>query len=97
MEVGHELKSRLVFLVPSEVEESSLRRRICTESKKLWVVAGPAILTRLAVVGVLFTTQAFMGHVGSLELAGYALAFTVIDRFTVSILVRYILTLCINS
>ncbi|XP_078152383.1 protein DETOXIFICATION 21-like [Carex rostrata] len=86
--MGDELNSRLVFLLPAEEEkeESSLTRRIWAESKKLWVVAGPAILTRLASVGVLFTTQAFLGHVGSLELAGYALSFTVIDRFTVSIL-----------
>ncbi|KAJ4807072.1 Protein DETOXIFICATION [Rhynchospora pubera] len=81
-----EVNSRLVSLLPKEEEEHSLSTRICAESKKLWVVAGPAILTRFAVVGVLISTQAFLGHVGSLELAGYALSFTVIDRFAVSIL-----------
>ncbi|XP_072960843.1 protein DETOXIFICATION 20-like isoform X2 [Typha angustifolia] len=67
-------------------EEEKLSCRLWAESKKLWIVAGPAIFMRFSTMGVLVTTQAIVGHVGPTELAGYALAFTVFDRFAVSIL-----------
>ncbi|XP_072982998.1 protein DETOXIFICATION 21-like isoform X2 [Typha latifolia] len=75
-------------LLPLEelAEEEKLSCRLWAESKKLWIVAGPAIFMRFSTMGVLVTTQAIVGHVGPTELAGYALAFTVFDRFAVSIL-----------
>jgi multidrug resistance protein, MATE family len=79
--------SEKLLRIPSEHGDESLSKRVWTESKKMWVVAGPAILTRFSTVGILVITQAFMGHVGTTELAAYALSFTVIDRLAVSILV----------
>ncbi|XP_072982999.1 protein DETOXIFICATION 21-like [Typha latifolia] len=66
-----------------EVDEkaNSLGRRIWAESKKMWVVAGPGIFTRFSTFGVSVISQAFIGHVGSTELAAYALVFTVLVRF----------------
>ncbi|WJX29688.1 Protein DETOXIFICATION 21, variant 2 [Trifolium repens] len=67
-------------------EEESLRKRVWDESKKIWVVAGPAIFTRFSSFGMNVITQAFVGHIGSTELAAYALVSTVLTRFVIGIL-----------
>ncbi|KAK1392062.1 Multidrug resistance pump [Heracleum sosnowskyi] len=66
--------------------EKPFKDRIWTESKKMWIVAGPAIFTRFSTMGVSIISQAFIGHVGSLELAAYALVSTVFLRFAIGIL-----------
>ncbi|XP_058078285.1 protein DETOXIFICATION 20-like [Magnolia sinica] len=62
-------------------ERQDLKGRIWIESKKLWTVAGPSILTRISSFGILVVTQAFMGHIGETELSSYALVLTLITRF----------------
>ncbi|KAF2909291.1 hypothetical protein DAI22_11g015800 [Oryza sativa Japonica Group] len=69
-----------------EEEVGSLGRRVLVESKKLWVVAGPSICARFSTFGVTVISQAFIGHVGATELAGYALVSTVLMRFSGGIL-----------
>ncbi|KAJ4777255.1 Protein DETOXIFICATION [Rhynchospora pubera] len=69
---------------PSE-HDGSLRIRVCTESKKLWVVAGPAIFNHFATMGVMGITQALLGHVGTTELAAFALS-NVMDSLAVGVL-----------
>ncbi|RWW16046.1 hypothetical protein BHE74_00031056 [Ensete ventricosum] len=71
----------------AEVEEG-LGRRLWKENKKLWVVAGPSIFTRFSTFGVTVISQAFVGHIGSTELAAYAVVSTVLMRFANGILVR---------
>ncbi|XP_077247628.1 protein DETOXIFICATION 20-like [Tasmannia lanceolata] len=74
-------------LLPSEKGDGEeLKGRIWSESKKLWRVSGPAILTRLSVFGMLVVTQAFIGHIGETELAAYALVQSIIVRFAKGIL-----------
>ncbi|XP_077248892.1 protein DETOXIFICATION 23-like isoform X2 [Tasmannia lanceolata] len=74
-------------LLPSEKGEGEdLKGRIWSESKKLWRVAGPSILTRLSLFGMFVVTQAFMGHIGEIELAAYALVQTILLRFANGIL-----------
>ncbi|CAL9128687.1 protein DETOXIFICATION 21-like isoform X1 [Musa acuminata AAA Group] len=68
-----------------EVEEG-LGRRLWKENKKLWVVAGPSIFTRFSTFGVTVISQAFVGHIGSSELAAYAVVSTVLMRFANGIL-----------
>lgn len=72
-------------LLPEKVEkvttEETLKDKIWVENKKMWVVAGPAIFTRFSNFGINIITQAFVGHIGSTELAAYALTFTVLVRF----------------
>ncbi|KAF8398082.1 hypothetical protein HHK36_017008 [Tetracentron sinense] len=72
----------------AEIEESDvkLKTKIWGETKKLWVVAGPAIFTRFSTFGINVISQAFIGHIGSTELAAYALVATVLLRFTNGIL-----------
>ncbi|KAK4282053.1 hypothetical protein QN277_013474 [Acacia crassicarpa] len=69
-----------------EDEALSLVERIWKESKMMWVVAFPAIFTRFSTFGIHVTGQAFVGHIGSKELAAYALVFTVLLRFANGIL-----------
>ena len=70
-----------------EEESSSLGRRAWEENKKLWVVAGPSIFTRFSSFGLTVISQAFVGDIGSTELAAYALVSTVLMRFSNGILV----------
>ncbi|KAI3926867.1 hypothetical protein MKX01_032782 [Papaver californicum] len=70
-----------------EIEENeNLKTKLLAESKKLWVVAAPAIFTRFSTFGISMITQVFIGHMGSTELAAYSLVFTVLFRFTNGIL-----------
>ncbi|XP_047948203.1 protein DETOXIFICATION 21-like isoform X2 [Salvia hispanica] len=63
------------------INEESLQRKILVENKKMWVVAGPAIFTRFSTFGINVISQAFVGHIGSTELAAYALVLTLLTRF----------------
>jgi hypothetical protein len=58
------------------------------ESKKLWHIVGPAIFQRIALYGVNVVTQAFIGHLGDLELAAFSIAATVVAGFNFGFLVR---------
>ncbi|KAM3266743.1 protein DETOXIFICATION 21 [Capsicum annuum] len=70
-----------------EDQEQKLKDMILNENKKLWVVAGPAILTRFSTFGVNIISLAFIGHIGATELAAYSLIFTVLLRFSIGILI----------
>lgn len=52
------------------------------ESKKLWGIAGPAIITILCQYGIMSVTQIFAGHLGSLQLAAVSIGVFVIGGFT---------------
>ncbi|CAN6480098.1 unnamed protein product [Victoria cruziana] len=68
-------------LLDHVVEEASLLRRTWIESKKLWRIVGPAAITRISMYGMTVITQAFVGHLGDLELAAVSIATTVIVGF----------------
>lgn len=77
--------------------ESSLKNKIWSETKKLWIVAGPAILIPFSTFGIHVISQAFIGHISATELAAYALVFTVIFRVVLGIqlgMVNGVGTLC---
>ncbi|KAJ6433963.1 hypothetical protein OIU84_017637 [Salix udensis] len=67
-------------------EELRFKDKLWTETKKMWVVAGPAIFSRFSTFGINVVSQAFIGHIGSKELAAYSLVFTVLLRFSNGIL-----------
>lgn len=58
------------------------------ESKKIWRVATPSIISRVSSFGTIVVTQSFIGHISSVDLAGYALVQTLIVRFVNGILVN---------
>lgn len=61
--------------------------RVWNESKKLWEIAAPAILTAVAQFSFEFVTAAFIGHVGELELAAVSVVQNVIEGFVYGIMV----------
>ncbi|CAA7059273.1 unnamed protein product [Microthlaspi erraticum] len=63
-----------------------MREKVWRESKKLWIVAAPAIFTRFSTFGVSLISQAFIGHLGPTELAAFSISFTVLLRFSNGIL-----------
>ncbi|CAN8290231.1 unnamed protein product [Cochlearia groenlandica] len=63
-----------------------MRKKVLRESKKLWIVAAPAIFTRFSTFGVSLISQAFIGHLGPTELAAFSISFTVLLRFSNGIL-----------
>ncbi|RDX72452.1 Protein DETOXIFICATION 21, partial [Mucuna pruriens] len=89
--MGEELKEKLLHQPNNSLEnieeEEPLRKRVWEESKKMWVVAGPAIFTRFSTFGITVVSQSFIGHIGSTELAAYALVITVLVRFANGILI----------
>ncbi|XP_014491158.1 protein DETOXIFICATION 21 [Vigna radiata var. radiata] len=87
--MGEEEKEKLLHEVEKKCleEEESVGKRVWEESKKMWVVAGPAIFTRFSTFGIMVVTQSFIGHIGSTELAAYALVMTVLVRFANGVLI----------
>lgn len=80
-----------------EGEGEGVKEMLWRETKKLWVVAGPAIFARFATFGVHIITQAFIGHIGPIQLAAYALVGTVLLRFANSIQVTFNMNSCFTS
>ncbi|TXG66382.1 hypothetical protein EZV62_007657 [Acer yangbiense] len=66
-------------------EGVKLKDKLWIENKKMWIVAGPAIFTKFSTFGVNLVSQAFVGHIGSVELAAYSLVITVLVRFAMGV------------
>lgn len=69
-------------------QATNLKTRVWVESKKIWRVTFPAMLARVTVFGLLVITQAFIGRIGQIELAAYALVQIIGVRFANGITVR---------
>ncbi|RYR53710.1 hypothetical protein Ahy_A06g028928 [Arachis hypogaea] len=67
-------------------KDSSVGKRVWKESKKMWVVAGPAIMSRFSTFGITVVSQSFIGHIGSTDLAAYALVMTLLVKFANGVL-----------
>ncbi|KAJ9563903.1 hypothetical protein OSB04_009063 [Centaurea solstitialis] len=67
-------------------KEGDLQRKIWIESRKIWRIALPAIISRVFAFGTLVVTQSFIGHISATDLAGYALVQTLTVRFVNGIL-----------
>ncbi|KAF7140588.1 hypothetical protein RHSIM_Rhsim06G0075800 [Rhododendron simsii] len=63
-------------------EETGLKRRLWVETKKLWHLVGPTILSRICAATFAVVTQAFAGHLGDVELASISIVNTVILGFS---------------
>ncbi|KAH6820849.1 MATE efflux family protein [Perilla frutescens var. hirtella] len=68
-------------------EEGDLKKRVYVESKKVWRVAFPSMISRVSSFGTIVVTQSFIGHISSVDLAGYALVQTLLVRFVNGILI----------
>ncbi|GFP82104.1 protein transparent testa 12 [Phtheirospermum japonicum] len=63
-----------------------LKVRVCEESKRIWRVALPGVISRVTLFGSVIITQSFIGHIASVDLAGYALVQTLWVRFVLGVL-----------
>ncbi|KAG8372250.1 hypothetical protein BUALT_Bualt12G0046900 [Buddleja alternifolia] len=68
-------------------QEGELKGRVFEESKKIWRVALPSLISRVASFGTVVVTQSFIGHIGAVNLASYALVQTLGVRFVNGILI----------
>ncbi|GAB4844972.1 hypothetical protein Ancab_038365 [Ancistrocladus abbreviatus] len=68
----------------TEKEEKLMR--VWIESKKLWHIAGPSILSRVASFSMNVVTVAFAGHLGDLDLAALSIANNVFVGFSFGLL-----------
>ncbi|XP_022744001.1 protein DETOXIFICATION 24-like isoform X2 [Durio zibethinus] len=78
------------FLTHGEEEEedkTDLKRRVWIETKTIWRVAFPSMLARVTSFGMIVVTQSFLGHIGKVELATYALVQSIFVRFINGILI----------
>ncbi|OMP01320.1 Multi antimicrobial extrusion protein [Corchorus olitorius] len=79
-------KAKAEVIKDEDEEEKDLTRRVLIESKKLWVIVGPSIISRVASYSMNIITQAFAGHLGDVELAAISIANTVIVGFNFGLL-----------
>ncbi|KAF5471933.1 hypothetical protein F2P56_008692 [Juglans regia] len=68
-------------------DNSNLAWRIWVETRRIWKIAFPSMLARVTQFGMFVVTQAFIGHLGEVELAAYALIQIITVRFANGILV----------
>ncbi|XP_061371737.1 protein DETOXIFICATION 27-like [Gastrolobium bilobum] len=67
-------------------EEHDFCKKLWIETKKLWLIVGPSIFSRVAAFTMNVVTQAFAGHLGDVELAAISIANTVIVGFNFGLL-----------
>ncbi|XP_047941834.1 protein DETOXIFICATION 24-like isoform X2 [Salvia hispanica] len=82
---GDGLQERL--LSSGNEPEVDLKEKVYVESKKIWRVAFPSVISRVSSFGTIVVTQSFIGHISSVDLAGYALVQTLLVRFVNGILI----------
>ncbi|MBA0618576.1 hypothetical protein Godav_027896 [Gossypium davidsonii] len=68
-------------------KDDDLKTRVWVESKTIWRIAFPSILSRVTSFGMVVVTQSFLGHIGQVELATYALIQSILVRFMYGILI----------
>lgn len=64
-------------------------REFMVESKKLWYLAGPAILTSICQYSLGAITQTLAGHLGTLDLAAFSVENSVIAGFSFGVMVYF--------
>ncbi|KAJ4840780.1 Protein DETOXIFICATION 27 [Turnera subulata] len=79
-------KHQQALVLQDDPREERLSRRVLVESKKLWHIVGPAIISRITSYSMLVITQAFAGHLGDLELGAISIANNVIVGFDFGLL-----------
>ncbi|KAL2232907.1 protein DETOXIFICATION 24 isoform X2 [Sesamum indicum] len=81
----NEVQERL--LASGTDQEGDLKGRVYEESKKIWRVALPGVISRVTSFGTVVVTQSFLGHISAVDLAGYALVQSLGVRFVNGVLI----------
>ncbi|KAG8372256.1 hypothetical protein BUALT_Bualt12G0047500 [Buddleja alternifolia] len=87
MDYNSSIEESLLLSHEAEEKGYNLKAKIFEESKKIWRVATPSVISRVSSFGTIVVTQSFIGHISSVDLAGYALAQTLSVRFVNGLLV----------
>lgn len=74
----------------SNVKVRKIGSRTCDESKKLWKIAAPAIITAVAQFSIGFVTVAFVGQLGEVELAAVSVVQNVLEGFVFGVMVSLV-------
>ncbi|CAL1367601.1 unnamed protein product [Linum trigynum] len=56
-------------------------RRYGSQLKKMWEIAGPAMITEISQFSIALVTSAFVGHIGPLQLAAASIVLNVLEEF----------------
>ncbi|XP_062159043.1 protein DETOXIFICATION 27-like [Alnus glutinosa] len=72
--------------IAEDQDQKGLASRVWIETRKLWRIVGPAIISRVISYSMNVITQAFAGHLGEVELAAISIANTVIVGFNFGLL-----------
>ena len=83
--MDNSMEERLIVV---EELNSDLKERIWNESKLIWRVAFPGIIARVSSFGIIIVTQLFVGQLGDVKLAAFALVQSITVRFVNGILVN---------
>ncbi|OIS98199.1 PREDICTED: protein DETOXIFICATION 33-like isoform X1 [Nicotiana attenuata] len=67
-------------------QNKKIAKKWCVESKKVWQIAGPAILNAISLFSLEFVTAAFAGRLGDLELAAVSEVHNVIAGFVYGVM-----------
>ena len=71
----------------NEDEVGDALQRFWIESKRLWYIAAPTLISQIANFSMILITQVFAAHLGDFELAAISIAYTVIIGFDLGLLV----------
>ncbi|KAL7118848.1 hypothetical protein ACP275_02G026600 [Erythranthe tilingii] len=83
----HKMEPKSTFEIDTHQEhEKTACSRTWDESKKLWEIALPAILTTVTQFSIGFVTVAFVGHLGDVELAAVSVVQNVLEGFVFGIM-----------
>ncbi|KAK4490360.1 hypothetical protein RD792_001036 [Penstemon davidsonii] len=78
---NQELNRPLLNQSQGENTSSAFADELWNESKKIWHIVGPTLISRLANASMSIVTQSFAGHIGDVELASVSIANNVIVGF----------------
>ncbi|XP_009796048.1 protein DETOXIFICATION 33-like isoform X1 [Nicotiana sylvestris] len=67
-------------------QKKKIAKKWCVEAKKVWQIAGPAILNAISLFSLEFVTAAFAGRLGDLELAAVSEVHNVIAGFVYGVM-----------
>ncbi|XP_075476810.1 protein DETOXIFICATION 33-like isoform X2 [Primulina tabacum] len=82
--ISLEIEKWKEFDPPNDVRK--MGSRIWDESKMMWEIAAPAIITSVAQFSLGFVTIAFVGHIGEVELAAVSVVQNVLEGFVFGIM-----------
>ena len=76
-----------IELAATETTRKKLVKRSWDESKMMWQIAAPAMLTAVTQFSIGFVTSVYVGHLGEDELAAVSIVQNVIEGFVYGVMV----------